>query len=152
MILSTISISRLNVVFNLKLKSNISIEIKHLIQTSIETYAKYYKPLMQKSKSNKFHHHWAQQVLLYIIIQSAFTPLSVKYLLYKLQYNECSVVTTQKIQYLMDYTLFTGSHFICAYQNFNQTSTSFSPSSRVLMLVATKLPPLSLQAHEFVCS
>ena len=134
MILSTISISRLNVVFNLKLKSNISIEIKHLIQTSIGTYAKYYKPLMQKFKSNKFHHHWAQQVLLYIIIQSAFTPLSVKYLLYKLQYNECSIVTSQKIQYLMDY--------ICLLVH----------TLSVHIKTSTKLPPLSLQAHKFVCS
>jgi len=66
MILSTILISRLNVVFDLKLKSNISIEIKHLIQPSKETNTKYYKPLMQKSKSTKFHHHWAQQLSTYI--------------------------------------------------------------------------------------
>jgi len=45
MILSTISISGLNVVFDLKLKSNISIEIKHLIQSSKETNTKYLKTI-----------------------------------------------------------------------------------------------------------
>ena len=65
MILSTISISRLNVVFDLKLKSNISIEIKHLIQPSKATNTKY--------KSTQFHHHWAQQLLIYTKCIYTFT-------------------------------------------------------------------------------